>query len=115
MENIICGILILLGAIFTFIASLGMLRMPDLFMRMHAGTKAGTLGVSLILLSAMLEFSIISVTTKAIIAILFFFITIPIGAHMLGRAAYFINIPLWKNTVVDELRQYFDEKAKSAE
>ena len=83
--------------------------MPDLLMRMHAGTKAGTLGVSLILISVMVYFGTIAVTTKALIAIIFLFITIPIGAHVLGRAAYFINIPLWHNTTVDELRDHYED------
>ncbi len=110
MIDFICGVLILVGALFSFVAGLGMLRMPDLLMRMHAGTKAGTLGVGLILIADAVNFGTISAITKAIIAILFLFITIPIGAHMLGRAAYFIKIPLWKKTVIDELRNHYDQE-----
>ena len=108
MIDAICGIIILIGAIFSFIAALGMLRMPDLLMRMHAGTKAGTLSVGLILLGTGIDFGTISAITKCLLAIIFLFITIPIGAHMLGRAAYFIQVPLWKKTVIDELRDHYD-------
>jgi len=110
MIDFLCGLFILIGSLFVFVAGLGMLRMPDLLMRMHAGTKSGTLGVGLILLANAISFATVSAVTKAIIAILFLFITIPIGAHMLGRAAYFIRIPLWDKTVIDELRDHYNEE-----
>ena len=110
MADFIAGCLILIGSIFAFVAALGMVRMPDLLMRMHAGTKAGTLSVSLILIAAGIYFATVAAVTKVIIAIVFLYITIPIGAHMLGRAAYFIKIPLWENTIIDELRNHYDEK-----
>ena len=110
MSEFICGTFILLGSLLAFIAALGMLRMPDLLMRMHTGTKAGTLGAGLILLATAIDFSTVSAVTRAIIAIVFLFITVPIGAHMLGRAAYFIKVPLWKNTVIDELRDHYNEE-----
>jgi multicomponent Na+:H+ antiporter subunit G len=115
MIDFIAAILILLGSMFIFVAALGLLRMPDLLMRMHAGTKAGTLGVSLILLAVAIHFMTVAVWTKALITIVFLFITIPIGAHMLGRAAYFINIPLWDQTVVDELRDHYNKQSHELE
>lgn len=111
MADILAGIAMIFGSLIACIAGLGMLRMPDLLMRMHAGTKAGTLGISMILLATVFHFGTLSVTTKAFITILFIFITIPIGAQMLGRAAYFIKIPLWEKTVIDELRDHYDEKS----
>jgi multicomponent Na+:H+ antiporter subunit G len=115
MSDALCAICILLGSLFSFFAALGMLRMPDLMMRMHAGTKAGTLAVSLMLLALMLHFMTMPVIIKGLIAIVFFFITIPVGAHMLGRAAYFIDIPLWDKTVVDELRDHYDADSHKLE
>jgi multicomponent Na+:H+ antiporter subunit G len=115
MIDLICSVLIILGSMFTFVAALGLIRMPDLLMRMHAGTKAGTLGVSLILIAVAIRFMTLAVWTKAIITITFLFITIPIGAHMLGRAAYFINIPLWDRTVVDELRDHYNKQSHELE
>ena len=108
MIDLICGIFIVIGSAFAFIAAFGMLRMPDLLMRMHAGTKAGTLAAGLILLAAAIDFGTLSAATRAIIVIIFLFITMPIGAQVLGRAAYFIKIPLWKNTIVDELRDHYN-------
>ena len=101
---------VLIGSAFALIAALGMLRMPDLLMRMHAGTKAGTLAAGLILLATAMDFATLSTTIRALIVIVFLFITMPIGAHALGRAAYFIKIPLWKNTIIDELRDHYNEK-----
>src|SRR3990167_830868 len=110
MSNFFCGLLLIFGSAISFIAGLGMLRMPDIMMRMHAGTKAGTLGLSLILIATAIHFGTMAVGTKVVLTILFIFITIPIGAQMLGRAAYIINVPLWEKTVVDELREYYDKK-----
>jgi len=110
MSELISSILGLLGALFCFIAALGVLRMPDILLRMHASTKAGTLGISLLLISAAVHFGTFPVTAKVILIIIFMFIANPIAAHVLARAAYFIDIPLWKGTVIDELREHYDQK-----
>ncbi len=92
------------GASFMALAGLGILRMPDLFTRMHASTKGASLGVALLLLAVALAFQDISVATKALLTTAFIFLTAPVAAHMIGRAAYAKNIPLWKNSVIDEAR-----------
>lgn len=81
------GIIALLGGFFTLIAAAGLIRLPDVFIRMHASTKAGTLGSSLTLLAAALFFAETSVTIKALIGIFFLMLTAPIAAHLIGRAA----------------------------
>ncbi|WP_193140389.1 MULTISPECIES: monovalent cation/H(+) antiporter subunit G [unclassified Meridianimarinicoccus] len=86
MTEIIAGILVLTGGAFAFIAGLGVLKLPDVLNRMHASTKAGTLGSALTLAAAALHFEIASVTTKAVATILFLMLTAPIAAHMIGRA-----------------------------
>lgn len=87
MIDVIAGILILLGAAFAFIAALGVVRLPDVLTRMHASTKAGTLGSSLILVAAAVVFAETHITVLVIVTILFLMLTAPIGAHMIGRAA----------------------------
>ena len=77
-----------------------MLRRP----RMQASTKASTLGVGCLLLGAALHFQDLGVTTRAVLVIGFFFLTAPVGAHMIARAAYAVGVPLWEGTLVDELR-----------
>jgi multicomponent Na+:H+ antiporter subunit G len=109
MSEVISAILILVGSIFIFIATVGMLRMPDLLMRMHAATKAGTLGASLILVGAIFRFHQTNVIIEALLTIIFIFITIPIASHLLARAAYLQGIRLTKTTVVDEFKKQIDK------
>jgi len=94
--------LILLGTFLMFLAGLGIYRMPDVFTRMHASTKAASLGVGLLLLAASLYFWNMGITTKALTTIAFVFITAPVGAHMLGRAAYLRGACMWEKSVMDE-------------
>lgn len=107
METI-SGILMIIGAIFMFIAGLGIMRMPDLFMRMSCATKASTLGVGFILLALTINFFQLGVSTRAIATIIFVVITAPVAAHLIGRAGYIVRVPLWKNSVVDQLCDSYD-------
>lgn len=108
-QNLSAG-LIFLGALFMFIAALGVARMPDLFTRMHSSTKSATLGVGLIMLGAALRFGEIGMTMRVVAIIAFIFLTAPIAAHMLGRAAYFAGVPLWEGTLSDALRGHYDRR-----
>lgn len=92
------------GSVLMLLAGLGILRMPDLFTRMHASTKGASLGVALLLAGAALHFGELGVTTKALVTTAFVFLTAPVAAHVLGRAAYARKIPLWDKSVVDEAR-----------
>lgn len=87
MIEIAAGILVLVGGVFAVIASVGLLRLPDVLTRMHASTKAGTLAGTLILIACALSFGDASVSVRSVIAIFFLFLTAPIAAHMIGRAA----------------------------
>ena len=106
MAEAIGSVLILLGAFFLFSAGLGMLRMPDAYTRLQAGTKASTLGNMLVL--AGLAFYHPSWSLKLVIVIYFVLMTNPISSHALARAAHSIRIPMTGSTVTDELR---DEEA----
>ena len=98
-------LLMLAGAFFMLLAGLGVLRLPDIFMRMQAATKASTLGVACILLATSIHFQDLAITIRAMLIIGFFFLTAPVGAHMLARAAYAIGAPLWEGSIIDELRE----------
>jgi multicomponent Na+:H+ antiporter subunit G len=108
MSEIITSILMLLGAGFLLLAAVGIVRMPDLFTRMQPATKAATLGITCMLLAVAVHFGRIGTTTRALAAIAFFFLTAPVTAHLIGRASYFVGVPLWKDTVIDELRGKYD-------
>ncbi len=72
MKDLIVALLLVVGAAFLLLAAIGVIRMPDLFSRMSAATKAATLGVSCLLLAAALHFGQLGVTTRALAAIAFF-------------------------------------------
>jgi multicomponent Na+:H+ antiporter subunit G len=107
MLAFLVALLMLSGAFLIFIASLGLIRMPDLFLRMSATSKAATLGAGLMLLATALYFNDFAITVRVISIIAFLMLTIPVAAHMIGRAAYFDGVPLWEKTKIDELRGHY--------
>ncbi len=102
--SLLVASMVLAGAAFMLLAGFGVLRMPDLFLRMHASTKGASLGVAFLLLAAALAFRDPAIATKALLASFFIFVTAPVAAHMLGRAAYARKVTLWKKSVIDEGR-----------
>jgi multicomponent Na+:H+ antiporter subunit G len=98
------------GAFFMVVAALGVLRMPDLLMRMHAATKAGTLGAGMILIAVAVHYGEMGIAMRAIATVAFLFLTAPVAAHMIGRAAYFVGVRLWEGTFIDEIRGQYDER-----
>ncbi|XUO84770.1 monovalent cation/H(+) antiporter subunit G [Halomonas sp. KM007] len=108
MIDFVKGTLVLTGASFMLLASIGLLRLPDLLTRMHATTKAAALGVVLIMLAAAMHFAEVGVVARAFAIIVFILITAPIAAHVIGRAGYFVGSRLWSGTVKDELRPNYD-------
>ncbi len=87
MIEVAAGILILIGAGFSLIAAIGLVRLPDVFTRMHASTKAGVLGSSLILIAAGILEGDAGTWARIVAAIFFLLLTAPIAAHMIGRAS----------------------------
>ena len=103
-EWLVSGLL-LAGALLMFTAAVGVLRMPDLFTRMQASTKAGTLGSGLVLLAVAIEMRSLAVTASAALIIGFLFLTAPVAAHIIARVAHRTGVRTWEGTVIDELRQ----------
>lgn len=98
--NIVVILSLLLGTFFILSASIGIVRFPDLYTRLHAATKASTLGISFILIGAFLflyiEHSLVS--GKLLLSIVFLFLTAPVSAHMIARAAHKQGVkPVLKN------------------
>lgn len=108
-------VLILIGTISILAASIGIVRMPDFYLRLSVTIKAATLGIGLMLIAASIFFDEVSVTTKVVAIIFFLFLTAPVGAHMIGRASYFIGVPLWKDSVIDELKGQYDKSSHELE
>lgn len=108
MQDVISAICILIGATFMLAAAIGIVRMPDLFTRMSTTTKSATMGVSFVLLASAIHFGENGNSGRDLATIAFVFLTAPVAAHMIGRAAYFDGVPLWHGTKVDELRGRYD-------
>ena len=94
MTDILLSILILTGAIFTFIGSLGLARLRDFYTRLHGPTKATTLGVGCLLIASTLFFSVRDegVSLHEVLVTLFLFITTPVSAHLLAKAALHLKV-----------------------
>jgi multicomponent Na+:H+ antiporter subunit G len=109
MSDIITSFLLVSGSLFSLVAALGMLRLPDTIIRMHAATKAGTLGAGLILIAEAVFYQEIGITLRALAAIVFLLLTAPVAAHLIGRAAYYSGIKLWKKTWIDQLKDAYSQ------
>ncbi len=112
--NIIIIILLLAGTFFIFSSALGLIRFPGVYTRLHAATKAPTLGIISILLAAFffLYGSHQIVSGKMLLAILFIFLTSPVAGHMLSRAAHKSGIKPYLRHREDEYELYMREKLK---
>ena len=110
MNEILSSALLIIGATFALLAGVGMVRMPDLFTRMQASTKASTLGIGCIVGAVAIHFGELGITTRALATMVFVFLTAPVAAHMIARAAYFVGVPLWEGTIIDELRGHYDRR-----
>ncbi len=108
MNEMITAFLLMAGSIFSFIAAVGMLRLPDTIIRMHAATKAGALGAGLIFMAQIFYYSELGIILRSIVAIIFILLTAPVAAHLIGRAAYCSKVRLWERTWIDELANVCD-------
>jgi multicomponent Na+:H+ antiporter subunit G len=102
MMEIVGAIITLMGSFVLLIASIGLIRMPDVYNRLQAGTKASTLGSILILVG--LAIIIPGWSGKLILLIFFVMMTNPVSSHVLARAAYYIKIPFTNLTIVDKIK-----------
>lgn len=112
MIDQLIAILILTGCFFCLVAAIGLLRLPDALIRMHAATKAGTLGAGLILAAVAVFFADIGTILRTVLVLVFLFLTAPVAAHLIGRAAYRSGIKLSPRTVVDHLEEDIAKKAR---
>jgi len=112
MLNFILDILVIFfllsGVFFMFVAALGLIRLPDIYHRMHAATKGVTLGISGLIIAAAIhhaqapDANVVNIITKVILVILFQFIANPIGSHLLAKAAKMDDCPVWEKQLSDE-------------
>lgn len=115
MSDIIVMIISAAGAIFILLATIGLVRMPDIYLRISVTTKAATLGVGLVLVAAGIHFGDASVISRVVAIICFLLLTAPVAAHMIGRTAYFTGTKLWEKSTMDDLEGKYDRQKTDEE
>ncbi|KFL25492.1 cation:proton antiporter [Devosia sp. 17-2-E-8] len=103
LTQYVSGMFLVAGAIFGLLATLGILRLPDLYTRMHAASKAGIVGTGLIFVGIAVVSLDGAVILRCVIGILFLVLTTPVSAHLLARAAYFVGYRPSDLTVINEM------------
>ena len=114
MIDALTAILWVAGAAFALLAAVGVLRMPDVFTRMQASTKASTLGLGCLLAGATLQLGDFGSLIRAASIGAFIVLTTSVAAHVIARAAYLAEVPLWDGTALDERGRDLHAATKSA-
>jgi multicomponent Na+:H+ antiporter subunit G len=102
MIDTLTAILWTAGPAFALLAALGVLRMPDVFTRMQASTKASTLGLGFLLIGGALQLGDFGSFIRVASIGAFILLTTSVAAHVIARASYLADVPLWDGTVLDE-------------
>ncbi len=103
--DLIAAALLLGGLLFMFIGSIGVVRLPDGFHRIHAVSVCATLGLTGMLLAACFHIGSVVLISKAVMTIVFLFVAAPAGSHLLAKAAHDADLPQWGKTLSDELAE----------
>lgn len=101
MSEWIAAALLVSGGVFCLVAGIGVIRLRDVYARMHAATKAGTLGLGLICGAVMVLADGWLQLLEALFVFLFMIATAPVGAHLIGRAAFRTGAPMDPDTQAD--------------
>jgi multicomponent Na+:H+ antiporter subunit G len=102
MTDILTAIMWMAGSAFALLAAIGVLRMPDVFTRMQASTKASTLGLGCLLVGAAVQLGDFGSVIRVASIGAFILLTTSVAAHVIARASYLADVPLWEGTVLDE-------------
>ncbi len=103
MREIITAVFLVTGALFMLLAGLGMVRLPDVFLRLQAASKAATLGAGGLLGAAALALWSVSVVARVLLTLIFIFAITPVAAQLIARAAFRVGVPLWARTRENDL------------
>jgi multicomponent Na+:H+ antiporter subunit G len=112
--DVLSGVLLVSGCLLALLAGVGLVRFPDVFARMHAATKPATLGLVLVAFGAVLRVDHASDVTKLLLVVALQFLTAPVGAHLVGRAAYWAGGALDPSTDPDDLADLAPSRPPSA-
>jgi len=103
LRDLLAAALMLAGVVTALLAALGVVRMPDVLTRMSATSKASTLAKMCVFLALAIAFDELGVAARALAAVAFVFLTAPLAAHAIGRAAFALGVPLFPGTKVNEM------------
>ena len=96
IRTIICGVFLGIGCFFIIVASIGIVRFPDFYSRLHPAGKSDTIGQSLILIGLIIYEGFSMVSVKLLIIVLFVFIASPTATHAVAQAAFMSGLKLWR-------------------
>lgn len=113
--EIISSFFILAGVIFIVISGIGLIRLPDFYIRISAITKAITLGITLLLIGIGIYFNDLVIAGKVITIFFFMTLTSPVSAHIIARAATKNKVPFWDKTVLDDFNPYLEKQQQERE
>jgi multicomponent Na+:H+ antiporter subunit G len=114
MTDVLTAIVWLTGSAFTLLAAIGVVRMPDVFTRMQASTKASTFGLACLLIGAALQMGDFASFIRLASIAAFVLLTTPVSGHVIARASYFAGVPLWKGTLLDERQRDLGRGTRTA-
>lgn len=111
-SEILPVLLILIGTIFSFISAIGLIRLPDVYTRSHSLSKGSTLGVLFTLVGTFLFFLLEEgyFSIRLFLGIFFVFLTAPVAAHIIIRAAYYSKVELAKESIQDDLKEVMEKE-----
>jgi len=107
--TLLTALLVLVGAFFAFAAAVGIVRLPDLYTRMHAASKAGSVGSGLVLVALAIHAGDMGIATRCVAGVVFFLLTAPISAHLLAKAAYAVGYRMAAISVHDDMAKAVDQ------
>ena len=116
LSDVAAGVCLVVGSLMSLAAAVGMLRFPDLLSRMHAGTKPQVLGLLLMLTAVAIQGGRPGMIPLLILAWVFMLMTVPVSAHMVGRAAYRSKHLREENLTQDDLKsvvEYASEQTRA--
>lgn len=108
MSDMLAAVAVMLGAMLGLLSAVGIVRMPDVYIRLSVASKASSLGIALLMLGVVAHFDDMAVSIRALLVVVFLFLTAPVAAHVIGRAAYIAGAPLAAGSEPDDLAGRYD-------
>ena len=104
LVTLVSAAFLVIGSFFALVASIGLLRLPDVYTRMHAASKAGTMGSCLMLIALAIHATDVGTMSRALAGVVFFLLTAPVSSHLLAKAAYAVGYRLHASAVMDDMK-----------